>query len=223
MTLRIITATRQPIENFYTHTALGRSLMQYRGPAPQKRIFYENAQGLPKVYNIAIKESIDDPALLVFIHDDVEITDFFWADHLEQGLDIFDVIGLAGNTHRAPHQQAWAFHDETYQRCATLSGTIGHDGEFGRYQNRFGPSFQEVKLLDGVMLACWSTRFTDNEIWFDERFDFHFYDLDICRQFEEHGLTMGTWGISMVHSSPGRYLSPEWKAEREKYFEKWKE
>jgi hypothetical protein len=54
MILRIITATRQPEENFYTHTALGRSLTQCRGQDTQKNIFGSNTLGLSKVYNIAI-------------------------------------------------------------------------------------------------------------------------------------------------------------------------
>ena len=219
--IRIVTATRVPVENFYTHTALGRSLTQLRGPSVQKRIFGQNTKGLPEVYNTAIREARYDPAILVFIHDDVEIVDFFWQDHIRLGLKRFDMIGLAGNTRREPWQQSWAFLDENYERCATLSGTIGHDGLTGRYQNYFGESFEPVVLLDGVMLACASSLLFDYSIFFDERFDFHYYDMDICRQFERAGLTMGTWGISMVHSSPGRYLTPEWKAAQAKYFEKW--
>lgn len=221
MKIRIVTATRVPVENFYTHTALGRSLTQLRGPAVQKRIFGENSKGLPEVYNTAILEARFDSAILVFIHDDVEIVDFFWQDHIRRGLIRHAMIGLAGNTKREPGQQAWAFGDENYNRYETLSGTIGHDGMSGRYQNYFGESFKEVKLLDGVMLACDSSVLAYKGITFDERFDFHYYDMDICRQFERAGLTMGTWGISMVHSSPGRYLTPEWKAAQAKYFEKW--
>ena len=46
---------------------------------------------------------------------------------------------------------------------------------------------------------------------FDEQFDFHFYDLDFCRQAELKGMTMGTWPISVVHESGGAYGKPAWR------------
>lgn len=230
MKIRIVTATREPADRFATHTALGRSLALSRGPPVETRIFASNSAGLPTCYNIALREAASDPAILVFIHDDVEIIDYFWTEHIRDGLtildrdgmDVFDVIGLAGNTRRVPRQPGWAFIDDRFERDVSyLSGTIGHEDEQGRYPNVFGPSFKEVKLLDGVMLACYSEKLRRNDIRFDEAFDFHFYDLDFCRQCEQQGMTMGTWGISMVHASRGRYGSLEWIAGRETYFAKW--
>ncbi len=222
MKLRLVTATRQPADRFATHTALGRSLALSRSQPVETRVFASNALGLPIVYNIALREAASDPAILVFIHDDVEIIDYFWTDHIREGLDEFHVIGLAGNTRRVPRQPGWAFTDDQFERDVPhLSGTIGHEDEHGRYPNVFGPSYQRVKLLDGVMLACHSEILRKNEFRFDKRFDFHFYDLDFCRQCEGLGLTMGTWGISMVHASRGAYGSHEWVAGRDKYFAKW--
>jgi len=40
---------------------------------------------------------------------------------------------------------------------------------------------------------------------FDERFGFHFYDLDLCRQAEQRGIRTGTWPISVVHESGGNF------------------
>ncbi len=157
MKIRIVTATREPADRFATHTALGRSISLNRGTPFETRIFASNTDGLPTCYNIALREAASDPAILVFIHDDVEIIDYFWTEHIRDGLDKFDVIGLAGNTRRVPGQPMWAIIDQHYQTgrdIPYLSGTIGHDDEYGRYPNVFGPSYQEVKLLDGVMLAC---------------------------------------------------------------------
>ena len=219
--IEIISATRLSENDFWNKSALGISLRRLAHDARLvARLAFSNRRGLSDIFNARISAP-DGHDLLVFIHDDVEITDFFWTDHIRRGLIKHAMIGLAGNTVRKPMQQSWAFLDEDYERCETLSGTIGHDGLSGRYQNYFGESFKEVKLLDGVMLACDSSVLAYKGITFDERFDFHYYDMDICRQFERAGLTMGTWGISMVHSSPGRYLTPEWKAAQAKYFEKW--
>ncbi len=222
MKIRIVTATREPADRFATHTALGRSLALSRGPSIDTRLFPSNSAGLPTCYNIALREAASDHAILVFIHDDVEIIDYFWTEHVRAGSVAFDLIGLAGNTRRLPGQCGWAFIEAAGPRdMPYLSGTIGHEDEHGRYPNVFGPTHREVKLLDGVMLACHSETLIKHDIRFDEAFDFHFYDLDLCRQFEQKGLHMGTWGISMVHASRGRYGSQEWEAGRRKYFAKW--
>jgi len=222
VTIRIVTATREPRDCFATNTALGRSLALSRGVDFDTRVFASNSAGLSTVYNVALREAATDPAILIFIHDDVEIIDYFWIEHIAAGLRSFDLIGLAGNIRRLPRQPGWAFTDDQFVRdIPYLSGTIGHQDEHGRYPNVFGPSQREVKLLDGVMLACHSDTLIDNNIRFDEALDFHFYDLDLCRQCEQRGLRMGTWGISMVHASRGRYGSPEWQAARERYFAKW--
>jgi GT2 family glycosyltransferase len=187
------------------------------------RLFCSNTRGLPAIYNIAIEDAKRAPAILVFIHDDVELSDYFWSDNIRAGLLEFDLIGVEGNRRRVPNQMAWAFHDESMVRDAEyLSGSIGKSDHYGRFINYYGPSFQAVKLLDGVLLAARSELFHTFDTRFDEQFDFHFYDLDLCRQAELKGLDMGTWGISIVHESRGAFLSAEWKSAYEKYITKWK-
>jgi GT2 family glycosyltransferase len=80
---------------------------------------------------------------------------------------------------------------------------------------------QEVKLLDGVMLACRSEDLFNHDLRFDEQFDFHFYDLDFCRQAELRGLRMGTWRISVVHEGVGDMRTASWKNGYRKYLDKW--
>jgi hypothetical protein len=46
---------------------------------------------------MAIREAATDPAILVFIHDDVHLLDFYWPTRLHHGLAKFDILGLAGN------------------------------------------------------------------------------------------------------------------------------
>ena len=61
----------------------------------------------------------------------------------------------------------------------------------------------------------------ENGLCFDERFDFHFYDLDFCRQAEAKGVTMGTAAIDVIHQSYGNYSTDSWRAGYAKYLEKW--
>ena len=57
----------------------------------------------------------------------------------------------------------------------------------------------------------------------DEQFEFHFYDMDFCRQAEVKGVTMGTIPLSLMHESGGNFSSEAWKQGYQKYIQKWKE
>ncbi|HMK85716.1 MAG TPA: glycosyltransferase [Steroidobacteraceae bacterium] len=222
--VRVVCATRETARGFATRTALGRSLALY-GPLCELRLFPNNGSGLPAVYNTAIRESSTDPAVLVFVHDDVHLLDFYWPTRIIQGLDKFDVLGLAGNRRRVARQPAWRFLDDrwTKDQRDNLSGVVAH----GRcwpadYISAYGPPGQEVKLLDGVMLAAHSATLISKNVLFDETFDFHFYDLDFCRTAEQLGLRMGTWAISAMHESDGSFGTSSWRQGYERYLAKWR-
>ena len=222
--LRIVCATRRDREEFFTQTALGRSLSLHRPQGVELRLFPRNTQGLPALYNIAIAESIDQDVTLLFIHDDIHLCDFHWADRLTSGLSVFDVVGVAGNRRRVRAQPAWLFLDEklTPDSRDNLSGIVGHGrGLIPDGIDVFGPPGKAVKLLDGLFLAVRSATLRATSLRFDERFDFHFYDLDFCRQAERAGVRLGTWPISLVHESKGNFVSEAWRRGYEQYLEKW--
>ena len=224
--IKLVIATRESESDFFEKTALGRSLSIYKYPFLEIRLFPNNTIGLPSLYNIAISESINDPAILVFIHDDVHILDYFWVSQMLDALEQFDVVGLAGNKRRVAKQPAWAFIDNkfTWDNSENLSGIVGHGKGFPPENLAiFGPPRQEVLLLDGLMLIVDSVTLMQNNIIFDEQFDFHFYDLDFCRQLEQKGLKMGTWSISVIHESGGNFGSEGWSRGYQKYIEKWKD
>lgn len=210
-------------------TALGRSLKSFAPqPEPQLQLFGSNTLGLPTVYNIALSVAEQEPAILVFVHDDIYLCDFFWMERLYEGLQQFDVIGLAGNTRRVPKQPAWAFATATpkllWDERRFLSGTVGHGkGVPCNNISIFGPAKQECKLMDGLFLAADSEVLNARGVRFDEQFAFHFYDMDFCRQAEQKGLRMGTWPISVVHESGGNFNSPSWREGYAKYLEKYGE
>ena len=223
---RFVCATRQSAELFPTKTALGRSLTPYlRSPQVELKLFAENRQGLPRLYNEAIREAAQRPATLIFIHDDVHLLDFFWGMHVMTGLRSFDVVGLAGNKRRVPRQPSWYHIDEGFTRDApeNLSGIVGHGSSYPPGNISFyGPPGQQVKLLDGLFLAVHSQTLLAKQIEFDERFDFHFYDMDFCRQAEARSLRLGTWTISVIHESGGNFASDGWRAGYERYLDKWR-
>ncbi len=223
--VKIVVATRMSKDAFLNTSALGRSLAPLRSILPfELSLFAENRSGLPSIYNSVIEATKEDPSILIFLHDDVYICDFLWLRSIVQGLQKFDLLGLAGNKRRLSRQPSWAFIDEdfTWDEGQNLSGIIGHGSGIPDYNiSAFGEPGQAVKLLDGVLLACQSQMLHAHDIRFDERFDFHFYDLDLCRQLESKLLTMGTWPISVIHESGGAFSSPAWRDSYEKYLEKW--
>jgi len=222
--IRVVCATRKDREDFFTQTALGRSLSLYRPPGVELRLFPRNCRGLPALYNTAIAESLHEEVTFLFIHDDVHLCDFHWADRLANGLTVFDLVGLAGNRRRVPAQPSWLFLDEklTRDNRENLSGIVGYGrGPVAEGIDVLGPAGKAVKLLDGLFLAVRSTTLRATSLRFDERFDFHFHDLDFCRQAEQNGIRLGTWPISVIHESRANCAGDSWQQGYERYLEKW--
>jgi GT2 family glycosyltransferase len=222
--IEIVSATRLSEEDFWTKSALGLSLQRLSHDVRLvSHIAFSNRRGLPEIFNarISARESHD---ILVFIHDDVWIDDFFLADHVIEGLKVYDVIGVAGNRRRTNTQTAWGFIDEkfTWDEEANLSGRVAHgEHPFGT-PSFYGSVPAECELLDGVFLASRKTTLTTNGVLFDPRFDFHFYDMDFCRSVREKGLRLGTWHICLTHQGAGVFGSPAWVENYRVYRQKWK-
>jgi hypothetical protein len=223
--IRVVCATRLPRNKFLTHTPLGKSIKWFIDTSnAEVKLFADNLTGLSEVYNIAIDESVNNSVIFVFVHDDILFCDFFWAQHIRDGLNKFDIIGLAGNLRRVPKQPSWAFINDnlTWDLSANLSGTVAHGSKFPEYEIKsYGPTGKECKILDGLLLAVKSETLINNKLRFDEIFKFHFYDIDFCRQAELKNLKMGTIPLSVVHQSGGNFSSAEWRNSYQTYLNKW--
>jgi hypothetical protein len=224
--ITVVSATRYSEQDFYRKAALGRSLSQTYAQLPvARRIYFGNSRALAACYNDAVASVSRPDDILMFIHDDIHILDFYWVEKLVAGLQAFACVGLAGNKRRVPRQPNWAFIDEkfTWDDPSNLSGIVGHGTEFPCQLSVFGPVWQECKLLDGILIAAKRKAFGKNGLRFDEAFDFHFYDLDLCRQAEAAGLKMGTIPLGVMHESTNRCGSPEWQKNYVNYLKKWRE
>jgi GT2 family glycosyltransferase len=134
------------------------------------------------------------------------------------------VLGIAGCRRRVANQPSWAFEDTRFVPSAAehRSGVVGHGGPFPDCRlSYYGAPNQEVQLLDGALLIARSETLQSKGIWFDEAFDFHFYDLDFCRQAERSGLTMATCDLAVVHESTGKLDTPAWREGYARYLAKW--
>jgi GT2 family glycosyltransferase len=218
----IVAATRKTRAQFERGRYLGLSLRRLAFDTRIKTaITYRNTEGLPTIFNRQIVKR-NRNKILVFIHDDVRIDDYWLSARLDEGLRNFDILGVAGNRRRIRHQPAWAFtSDGSWHERRHLSGAVCHSNASDKMVSFYGNPRQRCKLLDGAFLAVKAASLLDREVRFDDRFGFHFYDLDFCRSAEERGLTAGTWPIAITHASGGSFLSREWKKALEQYRLKW--
>ncbi len=221
--IEIISATRHSERNFWEASALGQSLRRLsQDPRLVPNVTFSNKRGLPEIFNARITAA-DGGELLLFIHDDVWLDDFYLADRVIEGCKAYDIIGLAGNRRRLPGQPAWAFTDAkfTWDAETNLSGGVAHGPTPFGAVSFFGAAPAECELLDGVFLAASKATLSSRGVRFDPRFDFHFYDLDFCRAAREKGLRLGTWPICLTHQSGGAFGSPKWLEKYRTYLEKW--
>lgn len=223
--LRIVSATRLTEKAFWKSSALGKSLKVWlANPMISFDIRYENKEGLPRVYNPHLQNPQGVDALL-FVHDDIWLDDPQWLPKIMVALGRFDVVGVAGNTRISPNQPAWLFSKMEDGKftwdSAHLSGEVGH-GQLSKGQiSVYGPTPAPCELLDGAFIAVRCSYAHRSGLLFDERFDFHFYDMDFCRTARRAGLSLGTWPISLTHQSAGSFGSPGWRDGHERYIAKW--
>ena len=225
--IHIVTATRFSESDFWVKSALGESLKKIDVYKKFKySIFYENNLGLSTVYNKAITDS-KNYDILVFIHDDVFIDCKDFVIKVTQGLINYDVIGVAGNTRLySSMQPAWAFKEIKNNAFVWdwgfLSGTVWHGKNPHGDKMYYGPVPMRCELIDGVMIAAKAKLLRKKNVYFDERFKFHFYDIDFCRTSTKAGLTIGTWPIELTHQSPGGFGTQQWQDGYSLYIKKWK-
>jgi GT2 family glycosyltransferase len=219
----IVSATRLSEDEFWGGSALGLSLGRLMLETRLNACpVYDNQRGLPEIYNERLA-SPDCAEYVVFVHDDVWIDDYFLANRVLEGLERFDVLGVAGNRKRRDRQPAWGFVDPsfTWDEPANLSGWLAHGRQpFGPI-SAWGPVPAECELLDGVFFAAKRDTLRAREVSFDPLFDFHFYDVDFCRRARQQGLRLGTWPICMTHQGQGKFGTEHWFAMYEKYIAKW--
>ena len=220
-------ATREKAEDFATKTMTGRMLAFYNYPFVEVALYAENSTGLSTIYNREIEKAKDNPAILVFAHDDIYLTDFYWPNQILNGLKQFDVLGVAGNKKWTPGQPSWAFKEIKNGKLVwddkeNLSGIVAHGEGFPpKNLSKYGPTGQAVELLDGLILIADSKKLIQSKTRFDEQFDFHFYDLDFCRTARREKLKLGTWALSVIHKSGGGFGSKSWALTLDKFIRKY--
>lgn len=224
-----IAATRVAEGAFWPATRLGNTLPMAMAASQGRlvpRIAFGNGAGLPRVYNAAI-DALPDEAIAVCVHDDVALYDYHLAGRIDAALASFDVIGVAGNAAPEVDHVGWYYLRRpggtlVAHQGADLSGAVNHVHPSGQqFFSFFGTAPRGVRLLDGLFLAFRVGTLRAAGVRFDERFDFHFYDLDLCRQCTDAGLRLGTWPIALGHEGAGAFETPAWESGLAAYRAKW--
>lgn len=219
---KVVSCTKYAEAMFWEKSALGKSLYRLKGKDSFSiHISFENSGPLADWYNHQINGSKDD--VLIFIHDDVFIDDDDFFANIEAGLNHYHIIGVAGNKRRIPYQPSWRFTDKflTPDDPAHLSGSIAHGDQPLSTPVKYGTTPLSCELLDGVLLAAKDSTLSLNQIFFDPRFKFHFYDMDFCRTARSLNLNLGTWPIRLTHQSDGCFGSKDWFLSYFAYLDKW--
>ena len=228
--IHVVSATRLSEAAFWETSLLGVSLRRIEYLVPVKHtITFENRAGLPTIYNAALA-TMDTADIAVFMHDDVTVHDFHLPHRLAEGLRTFDVIGPAGHAAPAADHAGWLHRlpagatlpvAEDDESTHGLSGCVNHLFPDHELLSRYGPAPRRVALLDGVLIAAPVAVLRRHDIRFDERFQFHFYDIDFCRSCTANGLRLGTWPLAIGHASTGAFNSPAWRGALVDYRNKW--
>jgi 2-polyprenyl-3-methyl-5-hydroxy-6-metoxy-1,4-benzoquinol methylase len=176
------------------------------GSEPFEIIGIHDAKSLCEGYNRGIKQSIGE--ILIFSHDDIEILTPDFVTRLQNHLNNFDIVGLAG-TNRVM--------DGNWIRAGmpNIYGMVGHphDGEYLVYCYDLCAAGHHgriatggIKMLDGLFFAA--RRSVMRKIIFDEEiFDgFHCYDADFTYSAYLAGFSLGVCNdIAVIHASGGRF------------------
>jgi GT2 family glycosyltransferase len=184
--------------------------------------FYgDNTLGLSNRYNEAINKAIEKAPLdtiLIFMHDDVLIEDFFFFEKLEEALNKYDIVGLAGTKN-------WSLKSPAVWNNSpreAWSGAVAHTKDNEIWMTSFG-NFGQVLILDGLFLAVKLETLKKHNLRFDEQFTFHFYDIDFTLQAYQKKLKCGTTPIWVTHHSIGDWTKDQvWPILEKKFIAKWK-
>lgn len=173
----------------------------------QYTVIFDNKDGLPKVYNQFISEKYKNQKL-IFVHDDVIIDDLFWEEKLDIAFEKFDIVGLAGSK-KCDLTKTPAWHLMSNKQ--DYVGEVAHSHNKVSWTTCFGPTNSRSLLLDGLFLAVNTKKLLETQTFFDERFDFHHYDITFCLRANQNKLKMGVAPIKVTHFGLGDSMNTtEW-------------
>lgn len=182
-------------------------------------IITNNTDPLSVVYNRVLDLASGNDRL-IFVHDDVMIEDVCIFEKLKASFETFNIIGIAGMAGpvKMDPPVLWHLVGPAKNRRGEVSNFLMclHDLKsldfytfdvysIPRATTSFGTTCCSVSLIDGVFIGVDVGALKSKNVRFDEDnpASFHFYDLNLCVDAINNGLTIGISPIRIVHCSPG--------------------
>ncbi len=185
--------------------------------------FTDNKQGLCARYNEFLEKHADDYDIVVFVHDDVFIDDANIRNKLIEAHTQYDIVGVAGGVNPTIRRPA-LWHLMCGGFGPNLRGFVGHYTEDGKIMmTNFGPTPDRVAIADGLFLSIKTSQIRNVGWKFNERYNFHHYDISSCLDANKAKLKIGVYPILIYHMSPGlRSLSdPTFLENQEKFIKEY--
>jgi hypothetical protein len=190
----------------------------------QKVLFFgNNSTPLPKIYNKAIQQCINEKTdVAIFVHDDVYINCEDLIQRVSKYSEMYTVFGLAGTTSITVKEPVlW----HLMSKRENLRGCVAHGTSENEYfYTSFGNLPNRVIMIDGVFIAI-NLKKLPKEITFDEQnpAGFHFYDLIFSLDCSLNRVSVGIGDVPIIHKSPGlQDISDDWKRGQEYFLNKYK-
>lgn len=211
--------TREVFQETETYKSINgiiraKKFLPYEGIEISLLGIYENKVGLSELYNMALLSLSSD--YVVFMHDDVEIHDYFVFEKLIKAHEQYDIVGLAGSKSQDYGKlPAWHL---AQQQPSDARGIVAHyippqTGVYDAHINSvyFGPTPASVVVIDGLFMSFKKDKIPVGATLFDDDFTFHFYDMAMCVKAERFSLSIGVWPIFVVHHGLGDFnADPLW-------------
>lgn len=182
-------------------------------------ILERNTKGLTEIYKeFLTNNDVDD--YVIVMHDDVEIHDQFLFKKLIKAHEQFDVVGIAGASSQnyIPNNRPIAWH-LCLENPQDGRGFVSHfiPKDFSNFSSSyinsayFGPTPSSVVFIDGLFMSFKVDKFKNHNLLLDDRFTFHFYDMQLCAELMRNKYTIGVWPIFCIHHGLGNFKDdPLW-------------
>jgi len=181
----------------------------------------KNQLGICAAYNRGVFLSHGD--ILLFVHEDVFHLERNWGPKLEQKYladESLGMVGVAGTQVLYADPPIW-----TRAGMPWLFGKVVHELDQGTryFMTIFSKDSGDrpVVALDGCWLSVRRKVFDTCQFDASTFPGFHFYDLDICLQAQEHWKIIASTDILIKHRSAGGFRE-EWKQAASQFAKKWK-
>jgi len=207
----LVTATKAKTEEEFRKRPIYKSLQKYYDFYSREEFDFDvvkdNKEGLSTVYNRYITDDNCDKIVL-FVHDDLILDTLFLVEHLNKSP--YTVTGLAGSTAINLQEDKCAWH--LMSKREHLRGEVKHIRDGKIWTTVFGDTTGVVTVLDGLFFAVNVEQILTTPARFNEKFNFHHYDLAFCMECQKHNVSMGVLPINVIHFGLGdSMLTNNWE------------